>query len=315
MQNKKYSYLNPGDIIDIVATTPGIAIDSLGADLEYLANFVEGLGLVPRFDKEALLKGADFFSNIAQEYRQQDLHRALEAQDSKAIWFIRGGYGTSKLLPKLAQIKEPKSPKLLIGYSDINCLHLWVHKFWQWPSLHARVLYEFLHESHHQDLELLKEIIFGKQEQITYSNLIPLNKAAKDAQIITAPITGGTMQVIQTGIGLNWQFDAENKIVFFEELFDRGVRLERTLSHFMQLGLLDKAKAILFGDIICAPEANGKEICSLAIKNFAENMNIPVLSMPNIGHGELNYPLPLNTQSTLILNGNMPKLICDAGGK
>jgi muramoyltetrapeptide carboxypeptidase len=158
MTIKKWSYLKKGDIVDIVASTPGIAVASLEADLQQLSAFVKQIGLSPRINYTEILNGADFFSKSATKTRENALCKALLAEDSKAIWFIRGGYGTSKLLPALEKIHPPKVPKLLIGYSDINCLHLWINKFWQWPSLHASVLYEFLQERELIDIELLKMI-------------------------------------------------------------------------------------------------------------------------------------------------------------
>jgi len=314
MTVKKWSYLKKGDVVDIVATTPGIGIADLEKDLQFLSEFVNQIGLSPRINYSDILNGADFFSRSATKIRANGLSKALLAEDSKAIWFIRGGYGTSKLLPDLERISPPKIPKLLIGYSDINCLHLWVNKFWQWPTLHARVLYEFLQIRDSSDIELLKTIIFGKKSQIIFDNLLPLNDAARKAQNIYGKITGGTVQVLQSGIGLPWQFDPTDKILFLEEIFDRGVRLERSLNHFMQLGLFKKAKAIIFGDIVCGKELDGSEACDLAVKYFATELDIPVLHIPKIGHGDFNHPLPLNSDSELILNGKDAKLVCSTGG-
>jgi muramoyltetrapeptide carboxypeptidase len=310
-----WSYLKPGDIIDVIATAPGIPLETLTQDLQVIRDFLKNLGLFPRINDQAIAIGTKFFDSKAQEIRQQELIKALKAEDSKAIWFLRGGYGTSKLLPALAEIPKPKRTKLLIGYSDLNCLHLWVEKFWQWPSLHARVLYDFIKRKDYADLEVLKTIIFGLQEEVTYSHLIPLNKQARELKYINGKITGGTCQVIQSGIGLPWQFDPRDKILFLEEIFDRGVRLDRTLNHFAELGLFKKVKAILFGDIICGLENNGEQHCDLAVQNFATNIDVPVLTIANIGHDFLNYPLPLNTSSTLALNENSPKLIISTGGE
>lgn len=310
----KWHYLKSGDIIDIVATTPGIKKETLNEDLEFLSSLLHSINLVPRYNLNALFEGADFFSDHALNIRKQNFYEALFANDSKAIWFIRGGYGTSKLLKDLSKNNPPKHPKLLIGYSDINTIHLWVNKFWNWSSLHARILYEFLNQQNISDFELTAQVILGKSESISFDNLLPLNKAAQTSQIIRSSITGGTIQVLQSGIGLDWQFIADNKILFFEEIFDRGVRIERTLYHFSQLGLLKKAKAILFGDIVCGSELDGTYACDAAIKYFASSLDIPVLSITNIGHNGRNMPLPLNTSAELILSNSDAKLICSTGG-
>ncbi len=294
-----WSTLKKGDLVDIVASTPGIKILTLEKDIEFLCHFVLKLGLVPRVNIDGLRKGAQFFSLPALETRKKELIKAVEAHDSKAIWMIRGGYGTSQILQALRNTLKPKNCKLVIGYSDINCLHLWLHKFWNWPSLHARVLYEYLENQEPQDIDSLKDIIFGKKEFVEFNNLIPLNRAANVINYIEGKITGGTIQVLQSGIGLDWQFEAKDKIIFLEEIFDRGVRLYRSLDHFHQLGLLRDAKAIIFGDIMCGKELDGSENCDLAIKNFADQINIPVFSISGIGHGRFNHPLPLNTMARI----------------
>ena len=158
------------------------------------------------------------------------------------------------------------------------------------------------------------KIISGKEREVIFHDLIAMNQLAKQKQIIKAVITGGTVQVLQSGIGLDWQFNPKNKILFFEEIFDRGVRIDRTLNHFYQLGLFDQVKAIIFGDILCGVESDGTETCDLAIKHFAQNIDIPVLSLPGIGHGKHNRPLPLNTDSELIIDIDYIKLKCTTGG-
>lgn len=309
-----WTYLKQGDLIEVVATAPGISLASLEEDLYIIENFISSLGLVSNIDREKIALGAAYFSNEAQHIRQKSLIDALQNDQAKAIWFLRGGYGSSKLLAQLAQINKPKEAKLLIGYSDLNTIHLWTNKFWHWPSLHARVLYDFIEKQDHPDLQSLKNIIFGVDKQVIYDHLVPLNDAAKINQNISGKITGGTLQVLQSVIGLEWQFDPSDKILFFEEIFDRGVRLDRTLNQFKELGLFKNAKAILFGDIICGRETSGEQHCDIAIKHFADNMNIPVLSISGIGHGKLNYPLPLNTDSLLSLQGANASLTCKTGG-
>lgn len=312
--SKKWNYLKPGDTIDIIATTPGIGIKNLREDLLFLSNLIKSFGFVPRINFDAIFSGAEYFSNTALKIREGELNKALFSLDSKAIWIIRGGYGTSKLLTKLRKDLVPSLPKLIIGYSDVNCLHLWLNKFWNWPSLHARVLYEFLNNENQPDFDAIIKIISGKEKEVVFHNLTPINQLAEKKQVIKAVITGGTIQVIQSGIGLDWQINGKNKILFFEEIFDRGVRIDRSLNHFYQLGLFKQVKAIIFGDILCGNEADGSETCDLAIKHFANNIDIPVLSLSGIGHGRYNHPLPLNTKSELIIDSNGIKLSCLAGG-
>ena len=57
------------------------------------------------------------------------------------IWCARGGYGATRILPFLEEMKTAealrKNPKLLIGYSDVTALHLYFYSKLGIPSLHA----------------------------------------------------------------------------------------------------------------------------------------------------------------------------------
>jgi muramoyltetrapeptide carboxypeptidase len=292
--------LRVGDIVDIIATTPGLKTENLATELEILSQIISSLGLVANYNLENLIAGSPFFCDKALRVRQQSLHDALYNSNSKAIWFIRGGYGTAETLQIINPKIVPPSPKLLIGYSDINSLHILVNKFWNWQSIHFKVLYEMLEGVSNEELSLLKELLFPSNNSVIYNQVIALNSKAEQTENITAKITGGTIQVLQSGIGLNWQFDAEDKILFFEEIFDRGVRLYRTLKHFQKLNLIQKAKAIIFGDIICGLESDGSTNCDLAIKKFAQELEIPVFKIANIGHGKKNLPLILNKDCQIL---------------
>ena len=83
------------------------------------------------------------YSQNDPKQKFQPLKRALLSPDSSAIWCVRGGYGTQKLMPFLMRMKKPKNPKLLIGYSDITVLQVFLNLKWQWPALHFPVLNHF----------------------------------------------------------------------------------------------------------------------------------------------------------------------------
>ncbi|MCL4102676.1 hypothetical protein MMG03_002283 [Fibrobacter succinogenes] len=48
----------------------------------------------------------------------------IDNKSVKAIFFARGGYGSSQLLNKLNYSKLEKHPKWFVGYSDITAFHI-----------------------------------------------------------------------------------------------------------------------------------------------------------------------------------------------
>ena len=115
MKNKSWSYLRPNDIVDIIAPASHSPADKLQRGLDW----IRSVGLIPHVPED-LIK-TDLFFAAPLELQLDQLKRALYS-DSKAIWCLRGGYGSMRLVPHLAKLKPPKKPKLFIGFSDITSL-------------------------------------------------------------------------------------------------------------------------------------------------------------------------------------------------
>lgn len=248
--------------------------------------------------------GNDLLCANTDAIRGKLLKSALYNPDTTAIICARGGYGSLRLIPELAKLSPPSSPKLFIGMSDITALHLYIQQEWQWPTLHgALALDKFSPES----IASLQAILFGKVDQVEFTG-IPLNTLAEKNQLIEATLTGGNLCLVQTSIGTSWQLDARNKIIFLEEVGERGYRIDRSLEHLSQAHIFQDAAAIILGDFTEGNEPNGESLIMSVLKRFAQNCKIPVIKIEGIGHGYTNYPLPLGTKSKLQL-GKDPKLV------
>jgi muramoyltetrapeptide carboxypeptidase len=300
--------LKEGDIIDIIAPSSGVPKDGLEESLYKIDDFISSLNLRARIDFQNIITpGVDPFSANSKKYRYEKLKEAILAKDSKAIWCIRGGYGAALLLDDLSKLTRPTTAKLLIGFSDITALHLFVNTRWHWNSLHARVLWQFINNSPNREnsyIEDIKAILFGQKNEISYS-IEPMNKQAEIANNINAFQTiGGNMAVIQTSIGTQWQMNAAGNVIFFEDTDERGYKVDRILNHFKQSKILDGAKAIIFGDFVYKGlnEHIEKELIEKSIKRFSLSTSTPVYRIANIGHGEKNYPLPFGFKTNISLH-------------
>ena len=77
---------------------------------------VARLGFEPVFDRSEF-KRTGFLAG-ADEQRARRFGRALMDPDASAVWFIRGGYGSARLLPLLKWKLLRRYPKVVIGFSD-----------------------------------------------------------------------------------------------------------------------------------------------------------------------------------------------------
>jgi muramoyltetrapeptide carboxypeptidase len=60
--------------------------------------------------------------------RLADLNAALRDRDVDAVWCLRGGYGTMRLLPHVDWAALRERPRALIGFSDNTALHLAIQR-------------------------------------------------------------------------------------------------------------------------------------------------------------------------------------------
>lgn len=303
---KPWTALKPGDMIDVIAPGRGCSEKTL----EELREFITSLGYEPRIPEHIF--GKDPFSSNSDEIRSEHLQQALLAEDSKAVWPVKGGYGTTRLIPDLMKLKKPKHTKLIMGFSDITALHYFLQNQWGWCSVHTKVLNQFNSKLFHDpSLPEIRDLLSGHKHKWSY-HISPLNDAAKKSQTIETAITGGNVKLTQVTLNTPWQVQPDNKIVFLEDVDERGYALDRVFTQFLQIGLLDKAKALILGDFTEGKEPDGKTLVYQAIHRFVDDLAIPVLSVEGIGHDRTNHPLPLGTRAELILGEN-PTLTVDTG--
>jgi len=308
MNKKSWSVLQKNDIVDIIAPASHSPLNRLDDGIRW----IEDLGLIPHVPEDIIKSDAFFAAPL--EIQLRHLKRAIYS-DSKAIWCLRGGYGSMRLVPHLLKLRPPKKPKLFVGFSDITSLHLFFSQQWGWPVIHGRTISQ-LHPdlAHTPDRKFLKDMIFGKKKEMTFRNLKPLNEHALINRTVEGSITGGNLRILQSSLGTSWELKAKGKILFIEDVGERGYSIDRMLEQMIQAKVIDKGlKAVVFGDFTEGLEKDGKDLTDVALKRFAERVSYPVLKGLPVGHGhETNYPVPFNTYSELKL-GKKSSLTCSYG--
>lgn len=310
MNTKSWSFLKKNDIVDIIAPASRSTSDKLEDGIRW----VEQTGLIPRVPFDIMK--TDLFFAAPLEVQLEHMKHAIYS-DSKAIWCLRGGYGSMRLVPFLKKLKPPKKAKLFIGFSDITSLHLFLSQEWKWKTIHGRTISQMHPDfSKTPDRRFLKDVIFGKKEEMTFKKLIPLNDLARENKSIKASITGGNLRIVQSSIGTEWELQANKKILFIEDVGERGYSVHRMLEQMVQAKIINKSlKAVVFGDFTEGLEKDGKDLTGEAIERFAEKAPFPVLRGLPAGHGHaLNYPVPYNTMCELKLGNRGGQLTCSYGG-
>ena len=300
---KKLSPLKTGDIIDVIAPASKANDQRTSKAIEWLASLCYQVRTSKDFNK-----GYQLFAN-SKEQAWTDLKNALKAKDSKAIWCLRGGWGSMRFIPDLLKMKAPDEQKYFFGYSDITTLHTFLTSNWNWTTFHAPNLSGFGgNKTTNQKNEILN-IIDGTNKEVVFKNLKLLNDTK--SSIIKGKIVGGNLCMIASSLQTKLNINTKNNFLFLEDTGERGYQLDRYFEQLLQSDILNNSKAILLGDFTGGNEPNGKNFNKIAIKRLLEKVKVPVIKGLPCGHGKKNSPLPLNANSILDLSKS--KLIIKTG--
>lgn len=244
----------------------------------------------------------DIFDPQKDLSRIEHLKIALMDPQFDIVWSMAGGYGLSRVAIELLKMSPPPQSKLFIGFSDATVLHLILNQHWQWQTIHGPTARQFaLKLVSESSIDRVNQIVQQSIEALEPLKIVPMNKAAKALTTLQGIVIGGNLSLIQTSIGTGWEMKSEGKIIYLEDIGERGYRIDRMLTHLEQAQLFKGTKAILLGDFIGGNEKNGETLVPRVLENFADNCPIPVFKLPSTGHGFDNFALPLNTLLTFRL--------------
>jgi muramoyltetrapeptide carboxypeptidase len=193
-------------------------------------------------------------------------------------------------------------------------LHLFLNQNWQWPTIHGPLLDRLgKGQTVPRYARELRDLVFGKTDEIRFAKLKPMNEAARKTGNIRAQVSGGNLITLQSSIGTKVHWQTAGQILFFEELGERGYRIDRALEHFAQTGIFAKCKGVIFGDFNGGDEPAGGNKVQAVLKDFASAQKFPVLKGLQSGHAKIQRPLPFHTPSVLKLSSGGGELICSTG--
>ncbi len=294
--------LTSSSLIDLVVPGSPVTLEQMDLAVQK----VESLGFKARVPSSSdlpflLTKGKARRPGGKAVFRH--LHKALSAPDSSAIWCVRGGYGSQKLMPFLSRMKKPAKPKLFIGYSDVTVIQIFLNLKWKWQVLHFPVL-THLDGARPADLKKFQNLLTGAQKEQSFFRLRLLNRRYKGESKISSRMTGGNLTLIQSSIGAPWAGSFQNKILFLEDTGEAPYRIDRALQQMLYAGVFKGVKALAIGDFTFsgAQSQKAKKETRQIFQSFADKASFPVVEGVPCGHGLRKSPLPFLTPCLLTIH-------------
>lgn len=194
--------------------------------------------------KHGYLSGTD-------ELRAQDVNEMFADPKVDAIFCVRGGYGTTRMLDRLDYDLIRKNPKIFAGYSDITAMQIAMLQKSGLATFAAPMPVSDWSSSALDDFSLA-------------SMLRVLGNAAPAGELHNAPgyherktvnggscegmFVGGNLMLITSLLGTPYELDTKGRILFIEEIGERTYCIDRMLTQLRLAGKIDDCAGVVFGD-------------------------------------------------------------------
>ena len=299
----KPARLDAGDTIGIIAPASPPADPN---NLDRSVAVLEGLGFRPKLapnvrQRRGFLAGSD-------RERAGDLMKMFIDRNVKAILCLRGGYGTSRLLPLLDFRTIRAHPKIFVGYSDITSLHCALLVRSNLVSFHGPMLNSDFVKKEIPNFTL-RSFLKTLTQPVAPGSICD-GCPKKTVTVLcrgraSGALIGGNLSMLCAALGTPFQPPFNGRILFFEDLNEVPYRFDRMLTQLLNAGLLQQVAGIAIGtNVNCKdPQVrHTKEYRQTLEDVFQERLlplKVPVVAGLPFGHIRLNATLPLGLRVSL----------------
>jgi muramoyltetrapeptide carboxypeptidase len=275
--------LRPRDPVHVVAPAGPFDRPTFEAGLALIAQRYSPQYEPGLFESHRYLAGDD-------RRRRDELSRALLDSRARALFCARGGYGSMRLVADLPLADMAST--MLVGFSDITTLHLALQAQGR-VSIHGPVLTQL-----------------GRQPPDVHERLFRLLESPEPPPPLTGsatyvpgtaegPLLGGNLSLFIHLLGTPFMPSLDGAVLLLEDIGERPYRLDRMWTHLRLAGVFERVRGIVLGDFTECEERNAAYTSADVLRSLAEETGLPCAAGFPIGHGTLNYPVPLGTSVRL----------------
>lgn len=230
------SALKPGNKIGIVATARRIRREDVAKAIEVL----EGWGLHVVLSSCLFNEDHSYLAGT-DEQRHAALQQFVDDPSLRAILCARGGYGTTRILDDIRWTEMLRSPKWVVGFSDITAFHLKLQAMGV-QSIHGTMPALFGNPNAEASIDSLRKILFGEAETL-HSVSSPFNKEG----VGTGALVGGNLSLVVDSLGTAHEIDTSGRVLILEEVDEYLYRIDRMMVQLKRAGKLHRLAGLAIG--------------------------------------------------------------------
>ena len=283
--------LQKGDTIAILATARKNNADNLKPAI----NLAKSWGLNVVIGKTIGL--SDHQLAGTDEQRAADFQDMMDKPNIKAIWCVRGGYGTARMIELVDFSKFKEKPKWIIGFSDVTVLHSHLNKE-SIATIHGIMPFN-VEKATAEAEETLRKALFG--EELKYT--VPFQKENR-LGVAEGELVGGNLSILYSMMGSQSQIDCKGKILFIEDLDEYLYHIDRMILSLRRCGCFEGLQGMVVGSFTKMHDNEipwGKNVHEIVL-DITKKYHFPIVFDFPSGHIHNNKTLIFGKKVSLEIN-------------
>ena len=228
-------YLKKGDSVYILSTARKITLEEISPAIQTYQHW--GLKVIIGDTigaQDHQYAGTDLL-------RLQDFQKAADNPEIKAIICARGGYGTVRMMDEINYDEFMKSPKWVVGFSDVTYLHTHISNNIGIQCIHSIMPVQFP-KSTPEAIETLRRELFGEANDYSLP-VHPLNRTGNAEGILI----GGNLSILYSITGTKSGINTFGKILFIEDIDEYCYHIDRMMINLKRSGKLSNLAGVIVG--------------------------------------------------------------------
>ena len=303
MKTLKPPLLKRGDVIGVIAPAsapnPADKIDRGVRYLESLGYRVE-LGAHVR-DVRGYLAGGD-------AHRADDFNTMVRDPRVRAIFAVRGGYGTPRILDLIDYTALKRNPKIIVGYSDLTAMQLAIFKRTGLITFSGPMVAVEMQDS----IDPFTEDIFWRT--LTSARAIGALPVPGDAPLrirfpgthrggVSGLLLGGNLSLLTSIAGSRFLPSFVGSLLLLEEVEEEPYRIDRMLAQLRHASILTRTNGVVLGAFTdCTPHNPSNPTLTLneIFSDYLESLGKPVVENLAYGHIPRKLTLPIGAAARIV---------------
>lgn len=289
----KAKRLRAGDTIGIVA--PASPSDS--SKVERAIKHITDIGYTVKAGKSiycsrGYLAGRD-------DLRASDINDMFADNEIRAVFCLRGGYGSQRILDLVDFEGIRNNPKIFMGYSDITALLNAIYQKCGLITFHGPMGGDFAGGLERHSKRAMKNILESTDPVGELPN--PLTPEVVEEGKGSGILVGGNLSIVAASMGTPYEVDTENKILFLEDVFEEPYSVDRMLTQLRLAGKFKSVAGIILGDWGNTEPEEPEKSLSLeeVFEDIFKGLGKPVLKGLKIGHCKPKLTVPIGVEVSI----------------